>query len=98
MASAAFPTDCLLLWCHGRPLPGELEILTKAVKKLVEYTPTRLLWGSDWPHPQYFKPMPNDVALLDMMLDWVPDEKTRRLIFVENPAEIFGFPAIDSDL
>ena len=36
---------------------------------------TRLLWGSDWPHPQYFKPMPNDVALLDMMLDWVPDEK-----------------------
>ena len=27
--------------------------------------PNRLLWGSDWPHPQYFKPMPNDVALLD---------------------------------
>ena len=44
------------------------------VKKLVEHAPTRLLWGSDWPHPQYFKPMPNDVALLDMMLDWVPDE------------------------
>jgi predicted TIM-barrel fold metal-dependent hydrolase len=50
------------------------------------------LWGSDWPHPQYFKPMPNDVALLDMMLDWVPDEKTRKLIFVDNPAELFGFP------
>ena len=31
------------------------------VKKLVEHAPTRLLWGSDWPHPQYFKPMPNDV-------------------------------------
>jgi|SRR5262245_57584071 len=41
------------------------------------------LWGSDWPHPQYFKPMPNDVALLDMMLDWVPDEKTRKLILVD---------------
>jgi len=40
-----------------------------------------LLWGSDWPHPQYFKPMPNDVALLDMMLDWVPDAATRKLIF-----------------
>jgi hypothetical protein len=27
-----------------------------------------------------------------MMLDWVPDEKTRKLIFVDNPAEAFGFP------
>lgn len=62
------------------------------VKKLVEHAPDRLLWGSDWPHPQYFKPMPNDVALLDMMLDWVPDEATRKKIFVDNPAEIFGFP------
>jgi len=64
------------------------------VRKLVEHAPTRLLWGTDWPHPQYFKPMPNDVALLDMMLDWVPDEKTRKLIFVDNPAEIFRFPSI----
>jgi tripartite-type tricarboxylate transporter receptor subunit TctC/predicted TIM-barrel fold metal-dependent hydrolase len=66
------------------------------VKKLVEHAPTRLLWGSDWPHPQYFKPMPNDVALLDMMLDWVPDEATRKLIFVDNPADIFGFPPVAS--
>jgi predicted TIM-barrel fold metal-dependent hydrolase len=64
------------------------------VRKLVEHAPNRLLWGSDWPHPQYFKPMPNDVALLDMMLDWVPDEKVRKLIFVDNPAEVFGFPPL----
>jgi predicted TIM-barrel fold metal-dependent hydrolase len=64
------------------------------VKKLVAHAPTRLLWGSDWPHPQYFKPIPNDVKLLDMMLDWVPDEQTRKLIFVDNPAEAFGFPAL----
>ena len=64
------------------------------VKKLVQHAPTRLLWGSDWPHPQYFKPMPNDVALLDQVLDWVPDEKTRMLIFVDNPAEAFGFPPL----
>jgi 2-pyrone-4,6-dicarboxylate lactonase len=64
--------------------------------KLVAHAPMRLLWGSDWPHPQYFKPMPNDVALLDMMLDWVPDETTRKRIFVDNPAEIFGFPPVVS--
>jgi 2-pyrone-4,6-dicarboxylate lactonase len=61
------------------------------VHRLVEHAPNRLLWGSDWPHPQYFKPMPNDVRLLDQMLDWVPDEKARNRIFVDNPAELFGF-------
>ena len=29
---------------------------------------------------------PNDVDLLDQMLDWVPDEKVRNMIFVDNPA------------
>jgi predicted TIM-barrel fold metal-dependent hydrolase len=29
-----------------------------------------------------------------MMLDWVPDEQTRKLILVDNPAEIFGFPKV----
>jgi hypothetical protein len=38
--------------------------------------------------------MPNDVRLLDQMLDWVPDENTRKLIFVDNPAEIFGFARV----
>jgi predicted TIM-barrel fold metal-dependent hydrolase len=64
------------------------------IRKLVEYAPERLLWGSDWPHPQYFKPMPNDVDLLDQMLDWVPDEAVRNRIFVDNPAELFGFPKV----
>ena len=61
------------------------------VTRLLESAPNRLLWGSDWPHPQYFKPMPNDVALLDMVLDWIPDETVRNMIFVDNPAELFGF-------
>ena len=62
------------------------------VHRLVAAAPDRLLWGSDWPHPQYFKPMPNDVALLDMMLDWVPDETARNKILIDNPAALFGFP------
>jgi 2-pyrone-4,6-dicarboxylate lactonase len=65
------------------------------VRLLVERYPTRLLWGSDWPHPQYFKPMPNDIDLLDQMLNWVPDEATRNKIFVDNPAEIFNFPPVN---
>ena len=56
--------------------------------------PERLLWGSDWPHPNYFKPMPNDAHLLDLLLDWIPGEATRTRILVDNPSELFGFPPI----
>jgi 2-pyrone-4,6-dicarboxylate lactonase len=62
------------------------------IRTIVERYPDRLLWGSDWPHPHYFKPMPNDGDLIDLMLDWVPDAETRKRIFVDNPAELFGFP------
>jgi 2-pyrone-4,6-dicarboxylate lactonase len=36
--------------------------------------------------------MPNDGDLVDIMLAWVPDEKTRTMIFVDNAAELCGFP------
>lgn len=62
------------------------------MQRLVAVRPDRILWGSDWPHPNYFKPMPNDADLLDLMLDWVPDETVRKEIFVRNPARLFGLP------
>ena len=58
---------------------------------LIERAPNRVLWGSDWPHPNWFKPMPNDADLLDLLLDWAPDDAARHRILVDNPAELFGF-------
>ena len=63
------------------------------VHRLIDYAPTRMLWGSDWPHPVYFgRPMVDDVKLLDMMLEWAPDEKVRHRILVENAAEAYDWP------
>jgi 2-pyrone-4,6-dicarboxylate lactonase len=61
------------------------------VHELVCRAPQRLMWGSDWPHPNYFNPMPNDADLLDMMLDWAPDESVRNDIMINNPAELLRF-------
>lgn len=61
------------------------------VQELVRRAPNRLMWGSDWPHPNYFNPMPNDADLLDMMLEWAPDEAVRNDIMINNPAELLGF-------
>ena len=97
-----FVLDCLdtgRCWVKLSPRPSKQENfpfsdMDPFVKKMVEHAPNRLMWGTDWPHPQYFKPMPNDVALLDQLLDWIPDEKTRNMVLVDNPAECLGFPKI----
>jgi len=60
-------------------------------QKLIETAPDRVIWGSDWPHPNWFKPMPNDARLLDLLMDWAPDESVRNKILVENPEGLFGF-------
>lgn len=58
---------------------------------LVEAAPSRLVWGSDWPHVMQFKPMPNDSDLLDLLGDWVTDEGICRRILTDNPAELYKF-------
>lgn len=60
-------------------------------RTLIEHNPDRVMWGSDWPHPDHFEEMPNDGDLLDLLLDWEPDEAQRQKILVDNPAELFGF-------
>jgi D-galactarolactone isomerase len=35
--------------------------------------------------------MPDDADLLDLLLDWAPDETTRKKILVDNPAQLYGF-------
>ncbi|MEA2933954.1 MAG: D-galactarolactone isomerase, partial [Variibacter sp.] len=35
--------------------------------------------------------MPNTTDLLDLLVDWVPDEGNRRRILVDNPAALYGF-------
>jgi predicted TIM-barrel fold metal-dependent hydrolase len=62
-------------------------------RALVACNPERLVWGSDWPHINYNSGvMPNDGDLVDMLLEWAPDESVRRRILVDNPARLYDFP------
>jgi 2-pyrone-4,6-dicarboxylate lactonase len=58
---------------------------------LIEADPTRLVWGSDWPHVSIQGHMANDGEILDLLAFWAPDERLRHLILVENPARLYGF-------
>lgn len=60
----------------------------------VEAEPSRVVWGTDWPHPSEFtakKDFPNDAHLLDLLAVQAADEKIRHRILVENPAELYKF-------
>jgi D-galactarolactone isomerase len=68
------------------------EDVSRLAKALVKHAPERMLWASNWPHPSARKPAPpDDGDLLDLLLDWAPDDKTRNRILSDNPAELYGF-------
>jgi 2-pyrone-4,6-dicarboxylate lactonase len=58
---------------------------------LLAANPERLMWGTDWPHPQIDAAlMPDDGHLVDLLMDWTPDTRTRRRILVETPERLFA--------
>jgi len=59
-------------------------------RALVERAPGRCVWGTDWPHTRVRLPIPNDGDLLDLLLEYAPEEEARRKILVGNPAELYG--------
>jgi predicted TIM-barrel fold metal-dependent hydrolase len=63
-------------------------------QKLVEASPDRCVWGSDWPHVANWDVMMGVSDLLDLLADWVPDETLRNRILADNPQRLFGFPAV----
>ena len=60
---------------------------------LVATAPERIVWGTDWPHvmTKWTIPMPNDGAIADLLLDWIPDATLRRRVLADNPAALYGF-------
>jgi predicted TIM-barrel fold metal-dependent hydrolase len=58
---------------------------------LIEAAPERIMWGTDWPHPNKYAVNPNDGDLVDAFGDWVTDEDMRRKIMVDTPAKFYRF-------
>ncbi len=60
---------------------------------LIAANPERVVWGTDWPHINYFKDgqVPNDGALANLLAQWMPDAALRNKVLVDNPARLYGF-------
>jgi 2-pyrone-4,6-dicarboxylate lactonase len=59
-------------------------------RKLIEAAPDRVIWGTDWPHPNV-KVMPNDGDLVDLIPLYAPDPAFQRKLLIENPERLFRF-------
>jgi len=62
-------------------------------RALIEVAPDRLLWGTDWPHPNIARHMPNDGDLVDLFPLFTSDPAMQRRILVENPHRLYQFGA-----
>jgi predicted TIM-barrel fold metal-dependent hydrolase len=61
------------------------------VRGVIEARPDRVLWGTDWPHPNQYDGMQNDGDLLDAFAQWVPEEALRKQVLVDNPQALYEF-------
>ena len=61
-------------------------------RKLVAEFGDRVLWGSDWPHPNLAE-VPDDGDLVDLITDMAPSEAERQRLLVDNPRRFYGFAA-----
>ena len=61
-------------------------------QELVAHVPDRVLWGSDWPHPNHTH-MPDDGVLVDALAQFSPHPAHLQALLVDNPQRLYRFPA-----
>jgi 2-pyrone-4,6-dicarboxylate lactonase len=58
-------------------------------RRLVETFPDRVLWGTDWPHPNLKDHMPDDGLLVDFIPHIAPTAELQRKLLVDNPTRLY---------
>lgn len=72
----------------GPPVYADVAAIARAI---IAAAPERVVWGSNWPHPNAPAPKPDEATLLDLLAEWAPGESLRRAILVDNAARLYDF-------
>jgi len=60
-------------------------------RKLVAEFGDRVVWGTDWPHPNHAGPTPDDGLLVDILAEIAPAPAQRQALLVDNPQRFYRF-------
>jgi len=81
--------------------PPDYSDAAPLAKAFISANAERILWGTDWPHPNSGSGRPaaevtplfqiDDGRLLNQLPVWAPDAAIRKKILVDNPARLYGF-------
>ncbi|MEE9319801.1 MAG: amidohydrolase family protein [Granulosicoccus sp.] len=69
--------------------PPRYDDFVPFAKHLVAAFPDRVLWGTDWPHPNMKSHMPDDGNLIDMIPRIAPTNELQQRLLVDNPMRLY---------
>jgi 2-pyrone-4,6-dicarboxylate lactonase len=69
--------------------PPGFDDFVNSVRPLVEEFQDRVLWGTDWPHPNMQDAIPDDGALVDLIPRLATTETTQRKLLIDNPIRLY---------
>lgn len=65
------------------------DAFVEAVRPLVADYPDRVLWGTDWPHPNMETRIPDDGGLVDVIPRIAPTAELQQKLLVDNPMRLY---------
>ena len=84
------------IWCKvscperlSRTGPPDYADVIPFARRVVEEFPDRVLWGTDWPHPNMKSHMPDDGLLVDFIPNIATTEELQRKLLVDNPMRLY---------
>lgn len=69
--------------------PPDYDDVVPFAQELVEAFPDRVLWGTDWPHPNLKSHMPDDGKLVDFIPKIARTAELQRKLLVDNPMRLY---------
>jgi 2-pyrone-4,6-dicarboxylate lactonase len=69
--------------------PPDYADVVPFARHIVETFPDRVIWGTDWPHPNMKSHMPDDGNLVDVIPRIAPTEGLQRKLLVDNPLRLY---------
>jgi len=74
----------------------DYDDVAAVAREIAAHAPDRIIWGTNWPHnlAKTTEEYPDDRALTDTVLSWLPTDAARHQALVTTPEALFAFKPV----